>query len=157
MRALYWIGTIIIICAIIKIMFGDIISWGMLNTNGGRTNSDHEYILIGIPSLLAGLTAFLLINLIFSLFFFRSFYLDIVKEEVYYLKSFFFSVLMNLSVIIDSFIVLRDNGMTEESFGLQYLCLHAAVLLIYLCIFCYHLLKNKKQQLRFEWTKEKDI
>lgn len=155
MRLLYWIATIIIIGAIIKINLGDTISWGILNTNGGGTNSDSEYMLIGIPSLLAGLTAFLLFNFLFSFLFFRSFYLSILKEKTYYLKPLFFSLLLNLLVVIDDFILIKDNGITEESFSVQYLCLHAATILIYLSIFGYHLLKNRKQQLNFEWTQEK--
>ncbi len=80
MRILYRLSIIIIICAIIKILAANTITWGVLNTNtNGGGMSGNEFIFIGVPSLFDLLMTFLLVKLLFSFFFFRSFYRSVLK------------------------------------------------------------------------------
>ena len=152
MKILYRFSIIIIICAIIKIAAANTITWGVLNTNtNGGGMSGNEFIFIGIPSLFDLLMTFLLLKLLFSFFFFRSFYRSVLKERIYYLKPLIFSLVLNLLVVIDYFPLLIKNRTDGDIFvlGYVYLLLHFVAIVIYLSFFVYKLFKNKHQQYKF--------
>ncbi|OJU73705.1 MAG: hypothetical protein BGO09_06225 [Bacteroidetes bacterium 47-18] len=152
MKILYRFSIIIIICAIIKIVAANTITWGVLNTNtNGGGMSGNEFIFIGIPSLFDLLMTFLLVKLLFSFFFFRSFYRSVLKERIYYLKPLIFSLVLNLLVVIDYFPLLIKNRTDGDIFvlGYVYLLLHFVAFVIYLSFFVYKLFKNKHQQYKF--------
>lgn len=139
-----------LICSVFTIVFFPVTE---LNDSG---ISLEESLIILIPILLDRIVTMLLIKLMISFSLFCFFYLKIVKERTYYLKPLFFSLLLNLLVIIDIVPLLKEDQVADENFTLMYFYIYATAVLIYLSIFSYHLLKNRKQQHKFEWTKEKD-
>ena len=157
MRVLYWISKIILICSIINILFGDKISFAILSTNSRSDVPEDTFYFVAISVLVDALATYILLKLLFSFLFFRFFYLSILKEETYYLKPLIFSLLLNLLTIIDLFPVFGKDRTDDDIFELiyVYIFLHTTAVLIYLSIFLYNLRKNKNQQYRFKWTKEK--
>lgn len=139
-----------LVCSVFTILFFPVMELK------GSGRSLEESLIILIPILLDRIVTMLLIKLIFAFLLFCFFYLKILKERTYYIKPLFFSLLLNLLVIIDSVQLLKEDYVADEDFKLKYLYIYSAAVLIYLSIFSYHLLKNRKQQLPFEWTKEKN-